>query len=210
MDGVIFDSEKAVFSLWKETADRLGLDDIESVYLRTVGVNTDSSRRIFKEKYGEDFPFDELRDRIFIEYHRRYDGGKLPRKPGAEEVLTKLHEEGFRLGLASSTESALVRQQLSGAGVLDCFDVVVGGEMVKRSKPRPDIFLKAAELLKADAEHTYIVEDSFNGIRAAKEGGFIPIMVPDMLPPDREMREKASYICSDLYEAFMILTGKRP
>ena len=209
MDGVIFDPEKAVFSLWKETADRLGLKDIESVYLRTVGVNENESRRIFKEEYGEDFPFDSLRDEIFVEYHRRYDGGRLPRKPGAEVVLKKLHEEGFRMGLASSTRSALVTQQLREAGVLVCFDAVVGGEMVKRSKPRPDIFLKAAELLGCEPGQTYIVEDSFNGIRAAREGGFISIMVPDMLMPDREMKEKATYIASDLYEAYGILTGEK-
>lgn len=208
MDGVIFDSEKAVYSLWKETADRLGLCDIQTVYLKTVGVNVDASRRIFKEKYGEDFPFDELREEIFKEYHRRYDGGRLPRKPGAQQILKKLREDGFALGLASSTRSDLVRQQLDEAGVLDCFDVVVGGEMVKRSKPRPDIFLKAARLLDAEPSRTYIVEDSFNGIRAAKEGGFISVMVPDMLRPDLEMKEKATYICRDLYEAYDILTSK--
>lgn len=208
MDGVIFDSEKAVYSLWKETADRLGLCDIQTVYLKTVGVNVDASRRIFKEKYGEDFPFDELREEIFEEYHRRYDGGRLPRKPGAQQILKKLREDGFALGLASSTRSDLVRQQLDEAGVLDCFDVVVGGEMVKRSKPRPDIFLKAARLMDAEPSRTYIVEDSFNGIRAAKEGGFISVMVPDMLRPDLEMKEKATYICKDLYEAYDILTSK--
>ena len=77
--------------------------------------------------------------------------------------------------------------------------------MVTKSKPDPEIFLKAAQLLDADPEDTYIIEDSFNGIRAAHAGGFISVMVPDMLPPDDEMRAKANYIVDTLKEVAGIL-----
>ena len=70
---------------------------------------------------------------------------------------------------------------------------------VEKSKPEPDIFLKAAQLLNVQPEKVYVIEDSYNGIRAAFTGGMIPIMVPDMLEPDDEMKEKAQYIFKDLY-----------
>jgi 2-haloacid dehalogenase len=77
--------------------------------------------------------------------------------------------------------------------------------MVEKSKPEPDIFLKAANLLGVSCEHCYVIEDSYNGIRGAQAAGMIPIMVPDMLEPDDEMRQKARYILKDLYEVEKII-----
>ena len=73
--------------------------------------------------------------------------------------------------------------------------------MVTRSKPDPEIFLTAAALLGAEPAQSFVIEDSFNGIRAARAGGFRPVMVPDMLPPDAEMEAKAEVILKDLFEA---------
>ena len=98
-----------------------------------------------------------------------------------------------------------VRKQIENAGLIEYFDVIVGGDMVTRSKPNPDIFFEAANRLGAIPEETYVIEDSFNGIRAAYEGGFIPVMVPDMLPPDDEMRQKANFIFDNLKEVESIL-----
>ncbi len=207
MDGVIFDSERAVFSLWKEMADKLGLENIEELYMKTVGVNVNKTRELFLEQYGEDFPFDRLRDELFEEYHRRYDGGRLPVKKGVRELLDALKEDGWRMAMASSTQSDMVRDQLRDAGVLDYYDVVVGGEMVRKSKPDPEIFLEAAKLLGGEPRDIYVIEDSFNGIRAAYAGGFMPLMVPDMLPADDEMRRKALRIFDDLFGAKEFLTG---
>ena len=72
--------------------------------------------------------------------------------------------------------------------------------MIKRSKPEPDSFLTAAESLGVKAEECYIIEDSFNGIRAAKASGGFPIMVPDILQPDDEIKEKAGIILDSLLE----------
>lgn len=92
-----------------------------------------------------------------------------------------------------------MEKQIEDAGLREYFDVIVGGDMVEESKPEPDIFLKAAQLLNVQPEKVYVIEDSYNGIRAAFTGGMIPIMVPDMLEPDDEMKEKAQYIFKDLY-----------
>ena len=91
------------------------------------------------------------------------------------------------------------------AGLLQNFDVVVGGDQVQRSKPEPDIFLKAAEQLEADPGDCYVIEDSYNGIRAASAAGMIPIMVPDLLPPTEEMEEKAAVILDSLHDVIAYL-----
>ena len=198
MDGVIFDSERAVFGLWKELSIKYGFPDIDEVYIRTIGVNSNSTRKIFFDHYGPDFPFDEYLREESQMYHSRYDDGSLPLKPYVGEILRYLRDKGYKIAIASSTRTARVKSQIEAAGFIEYFDVIVGGDMVTKSKPDPEIFLKAAQLLDADPEDTYIIEDSFNGIRAAHAGGFIPIMVPDMLPADDEMRDKASYIFDTL------------
>ncbi len=205
MDGVIFDSEKAVFGLWKEIAEKYGFPDIDEVYKRTVGVNSDSTRKIFFDHYGPDFPFDEYLREESQMYHSRYDDGRLPLMPDIERVLEYIKNRGYKIAIASSTRAELVKRQIENAGLIEYFDVIVGGDMVTRSKPHPDIFLEAAERLGAIPEETYVIEDSFNGIRAAHAGGFIPVMVPDMLPPDDEMRDKANFIFDNLKEVESIL-----
>ena len=205
MDGVIFDSEKAVFGLWKELSDKYGFPDIEEVYMRTVGVNSKSTRKIFFDHYGPDFPFDEYLKEESQMYHSRYDDGRLPLKPDIGSVLEYIKNKGYKAAIASSTRAELVERQIENAGLRKYFDVIVGGDMVTRSKPHPDIFLEAAERLGAIPEETYVIEDSFNGIRAANAGGFIPVMVPDMLPPDAEMKTKARFIFDTLKEVESIL-----
>lgn len=199
MDGVIFDSERAVYQGWLELAEKYHIKDIETIYMKTIGVNSVVTRQIFMDYYGEDFPYDKYKEEQAKNYHAKYDNGRLPMKPGIRELLISLKEKGYQIAIASSTRNKLVEKQIEDAGLREYFDVIVGGDMVEKSKPEPDIFLKAAQLLNVQPEKVYVIEDSYNGIRAAFTGGMIPIMVPDMLEPDDEMREKAQYIFKDLY-----------
>ena len=198
MDGVIFDSERAVLRCWQELSEKYGFPDVEIPYMRCVGVNAAVSRQIFLDFYGEDFPYDRFSAEVSRNYHDRYDGGRLPMKPGIRELLEALAERGCPLGLASSTRSSTVTAQLRDAGLLPFFRAVVGGDQVSHSKPHPEIFLTAAAQLGVSPADCCVVEDSYNGIRAARTGGMIPLMVPDTLPPDAEMREKAAAILPDL------------
>ena len=199
MDGVIFDSEQAVYQGWLELAKKYHIPDIETVYVKCIGVNAKIARDIFLEYYGEDFPYDTYKAEQSKNYHAKYDGGHLPLKLGIKELLVALKSRGIKTAVASSTRTALVEQQIRENGLGEYFDVIVGGDMVEKSKPEPDIFLKAANLLGVPCERCYVIEDSYNGIRGAQAAGMIPIMVPDMLEPDDEMRQKARYIIKDLW-----------
>lgn len=200
LDGVIFDSERAVFSEWKLLSEKYGFPNLEEPYMKCIGVNAAACRRIFLDYYGEDFPYDAYCEERHNNYVEKYGGGKLPLKPGVRELLAALKRRGFPLAVASSTRAQTVARELRDAGLLDFFDDIVGGDMVRRSKPAPDIFLEAAGRLRVPPENCCVVEDSFNGIRAAFAAGMFPVMVPDMLPPDDEMREKAGLILSSLSE----------
>ena len=72
---------------------------------------------------------------------------------------------------------------------------------MRKSKPEPDIYLLACRNMGVVPEETVAVEDSFNGIRSAWSAGLIPVMVPDLIPADGEMYEKAEAVVTDLFEA---------
>lgn len=198
MDGVIFDSERAFRECWVDFSKKYNIKNIDEVYLRCTGVTTQGIRKILTDEYGEDFPFDAYIKDTYDLFHKKYDGGRLPLKPGVREILQYLKSENIKIALASSTAVDMVKNELRDAGLLHYFDKVIGGDMVEKSKPCPDIFLRACEELGVEPHNAYAVEDSFNGIRAAFSGGLRPIMVPDLLQPDDEMREKTETICENL------------
>lgn len=141
-------------------------------------------------------------------FRERYGEGRLPLKPGVAEILQELKQRGVPLALASSTRSDIVKLELDEAHLLSCFDAVLGGDMAPRSKPEPDIFLAAAAALGAVPANCYVLEDSFNGIRAAHRAGMHPIMVPDMQQPDDEMRGLAEVIVENLPDAMDYLRAR--
>ena len=204
MDGVIFDSERLYIECNKEVAARYGvtdLDMIEEVSKKCIGVTSEATRRIMQESLGDDFPLDEMWMGAAALFKEKTIGGNLPMKPGVREILDYLKGRGIRIAIASSTKTDVVKRELSEAGILDYFDEVVGGDMIERSKPEPDSFLKAAEVLGVKPEECFIIEDSFNGIRAAHAAGGFSIMVPDILQPDEEISRLAGIVLGSLFEA---------
>ena len=199
-EAVIFDSERLVLEGWQEIAAKYGIEGIEEVLPRCLGVNAQATREIFREYYGQEFPYDEYKKEASALFHSRYGNGRLPLKPGVRELLSYLKEEGCLVGLASSTRQGIVEQEIRDAGLMPYFDNLVCGDMLKRSKPEPDIYLKACENLKVEPRMAVAVEDSYNGIRSAKRAGMVPVMVPDMVQPDEEMKSLAHVICQDLFE----------
>ena len=198
MDGVIFDSERATMECWIELAGKYGIQNIEDTYYRCIGVTAKRTREIMLEAYGEDFPYDTYANEASGMYHERYDGGRLPMKPGVPEILEFLKSNHKKIALASSTRRQTVVNQLRDAGILEYFDEVITGDMITRSKPDPEIFLLACERIGVEPSEAYAIEDSYNGIRSAFRGGLRPIMVPDILPADEEMKELSETVLDNM------------
>lgn len=200
MDGIIFDSERLVIDCWKVVAEKYAIPDIEEACNECLGVNSVETKDKFLKRYGQDFPYDAYKSEMSKIYHDNYDGGRLPMKIGVVELLEYIKECGLKVALASSTRSEVVTQQLKDAGILKYFQVIVGGDMVTRSKPQPDIFLKACEELGVAPQESFAIEDSYNGIRAAAAGHLRPLMVPDLMPPTSEMQNLSEGIFDTLLE----------
>lgn len=200
MDGVIFDSETLVMKCWRKIGKEQHIPDIEKVVRECIGTTQYASEQIFKSHYGEDFDYESNRTEVSKRYiaHVRLKG--VPMKLGIVELLEYLKAEGIKIGLASSTRKKRVEEQLDIAGLTQYFDVIVCGDMVTKSKPEPDIFLTCANQLEADPENVYVMEDSYNGIRAASRANMHPIMVPDLLMPTDEMHALSEEVLHDLLE----------
>lgn len=200
MDGVIFDTERLVIEFWKEVAKKHNIPNIEHTCIQCLGTNRVRTREIFLENYGADFPFDPYRAEVTELFNTHYKGVPLPTKPGIRELLSYLQEQDIKVGLASSTAQHLVRDEIGTAGLLPYFQTLVCGDMVEHSKPAPDIFLKACEILNADPTKSIAIEDSFNGIRSAHCAGMTPIMVPDQVQPTDEIRALAFHVMPSLLD----------
>lgn len=125
---------------------------------------------------------------------------ELPVKKGVRELLEYLKEKQIKTAIASSTKGPLVRKHLERTGLSGYFQEIVSGDMVEKSKPEPDIYLKACEAVGVLPENAMGIEDSFNGIRAVAAAGMTAVMVPDMVQPDEEIRQIYDYCVQDLLE----------
>lgn len=205
MDGVIFDTERAVIEVWKEVAEKYGIPDITDYCMECMGTNADEARTRFNARYGDKFNYDELRAEKTGNVRAMFARGEIDTKPGVENILKTLRKNGFRIALASSTREEAVREELTSAGLIEYFDELVTGDMVEKSKPAPDIFLKACEKLGVKPEEAVGIEDSFNGIRSCHAAGLYTIMVPDILQPDEEIKQTADIVLPDLDSALRII-----
>ncbi len=198
MDGVIFDSERLVLECWEKIAEEYGLVGMKEAFIPCIGTNSTMTKEIVLNYYGADFPYDEFRNKSSLLFHEIVDRGELPVKKGVRELFDYLKKCQVPMAVASSTRLQAVTHELKQAGLYDYFQVVMGGDQLKKSKPEPDIYLMTCEKLGISPSDAYAIEDSYNGIRSSYSAGMRPVMVPDMLSPTEEMYSKSVAVLEDL------------
>ncbi len=187
MDGLMFDTERVFIEAWDYAGEKIGIGKAGYMTLKTLGMNVAMSRELWIKEFGDKYNEQELRRHTKVFLTRYYTENKVPVKKGLQLLLDYLKENGFRLAVASSSPQWEVESHLRDAAVFDYFEVVVCGDMVTRSKPEPEIYLKACKLLGEKPQDCYALEDSRNGILSAHRAGCRTIMVPDLWQPDEEI-----------------------
>lgn len=198
MDGVIFDSERLVLACWQKVGEKYGFQGIDEAFMPCIGTNAVKTKEIVLDYYGPDFPYEDFRKEASVLFHEQVDCDGLPVKEGVRELLDYLKEQGIPAAVASSTRLEVVADELKQAGLYEYFKVVMGGDKLKKSKPEPDIYLMTCDKMEVIPGRAYAIEDSYNGIRSSYSAGMKPIMVPDMLPPTEEMRQKSVAVLDNL------------
>src|SRR5690606_3687463 len=113
--------------------------------------------------------------------------------PGSREFLEELKAEGIKIALGSASKNAKII--LDKTNISHLFDAIVDGNMVKASKPDPEVFLLGAKLLNMDPKECVVFEDAISGVEAAIAGGMKVIGVGE-----KEVLEKADVVISSLAE----------
>ena len=199
MDGVLFDSENLDKRVWLDLALKYGIKDIMQAFAECIGT-PDSNIISVLDRYiaSPQLNGEKFRRESLVVFDKYVEEQGMPLKYYAAECLADLKKKGYKLGLASSTPVERVKLQLTDTKLIGYFDDIIGGGMFKKGKPDPEIFLMSCERLGGKPDETIVIEDSYNGIRAAYGAGMRPIMVPDIIQPDDEMRDKAWKILPDL------------
>lgn len=200
VDGTLLDTERIYMQAWKDAAAELGYVITDELLRKTRAINVKDAARIFETEIGNGFSYEKTRVgrvRIAEEIIKR-ESPIL--KPGVAELLDWLTKNGIRLSVASSTHLKGTKEHLAESRILERFEVVVGGDMVTKGKPNPDIFLKAAELLGLEPAECIVVEDSPAGIRAAYSAGMKAVLVPDQAAITEEIIAMSDAVLKSLHE----------
>lgn len=185
MDGLMFDTERIGRDGWFEAARQLNLSITEELVAKLRGTGVTTCRKIFNAEIPGEL-YDAARA-IRLQYADTYIAQKgLPVKPGLRELLEWLRQERIPAALATSTDREKALGYLEQAGISEYFSATVFGTEVPNPKPAPDIFLAAAAQLHADPAHCVVMEDSPNGLMAAKAAGCKAIVIPDLTPAPQE------------------------
>ena len=177
MDGVLVDSEPFGFEALRRVMARYGLPYGEEENAEFLGRTTLESCRILRERHGLGESAETLADWYIEGMLEQIARGPIP-MAGVPDVLRQLRASGYRMALASSAEVRVIDANLSALALRPLFDAVVSGTQVARGKPAPDVFLAAAERLGARPAACLVVEDSRNGLLAAKAAGMRCAVVP--------------------------------
>ncbi len=204
-DGLIADTESAIYEAWRELYASEGQDLALADYVQCVGSTfgqydpiAELERRLGREP---DWPALLARkDARIAELHQG-----LGVMPGVRELLAEAAREGVPCAVASSSQMTWVGTWLKTFGLRAAFDAVVTRDFVERPKPAPDLFLKAAEALGRDPAACVVLEDSHNGLLAAKAAGCHCVVVPspvtsvsDFSLADRVLPSLAGVALADL------------
>lgn len=200
MDGVLFDTERMSIPSWEKAGLKYGIPGLGALSVECTGTNAVRCKEIITGHFDQPIPYEEIRQEKSRLMHESFRQNGMPIKEGVFELMDWLKENQFHIGLATSTSEASASEELSMCGLDRYLDAAIYGDNLKHSKPAPDIFLLCAARLQAVPADTWVIEDSYNGIRAAHAAGMRPVMVPDMLPPTPEMQELSVRICKDLTE----------
>ena len=197
MDGLMFDTEVLYYEANRTIAKRIDLAYTWEFHEKYIGV---SDEEFHKELY---LTFEtEAAETLINEGGQalleHVDVNGLRKKKGLIELLDYLESKNIKKIVASSSIKSLVSLFLEKEQLTPYFDAIIGGDEVTRAKPSPEIYEKAWLKTQVPKEHTLVLEDSLNGIRASYDANIPVIMIPDLILPTNEAKEKTLMILDDL------------
>jgi HAD superfamily hydrolase (TIGR01509 family) len=203
LDGVLIDTERISSEAWTRAGEEFGYD-LRREYPRLVGLTDEKCLEILRDIFGDAFPEQPFLQRAHALFDQRVAQG-VPVKPGALELLDFIQTKRIRRAIATSAYKESAARKLRAAGLHDQFDIVITRADVKNHKPAPDVFLAAASAMMLPPQQCLVLEDSPSGILAAEAAGMIPVLVPDVVQPNEDIRRRSRAVLVNLVEAQQLI-----
>lgn len=200
MDGTMFDTERMWATFWEPALAALGLPYREGLAEAARGTAGVTTRNVVRQFYGPNCDAEAIVDSLHQVADEVFFSAPVPKKPGLDALLAWLKARHIPMAVASSSREAMIRHNLDVWGLTQDFTAIVSGQHVAHSKPDPEIFLLTAQKLGVKPARCLVLEDSYNGVRAGAAGGFVTVMVPDLVPADDEMKRLYTMECASLEE----------
>lgn len=172
MDGVIVDTEPVHHYAYHRHFSELGITVTDKMYATFTGFSTKNTYQKLKEQFGLTHEIDFLVNQKREIFNDAFDNKKdLFLLDGVENLIKDLHSNEMQLVLASSASKVTIERIFNRFNLHPYFSHVVSGEDFPKSKPDPAIFIEAVRLSNSPTENCIVIEDSTNGIKAAKAAG---------------------------------------
>lgn len=209
LDGLLLDSEPAWDQARRQVTAEHGGRWTDQATLDMMGMSSPEWSRYLHQRLGVPLAPEEIAARVLQRMQALYRR-HLPLVPGARPAVERLARR-WPLAMASSSNRPLIDLVLSLAGLEPYFRATVSSEEVARGKPAPDVYLEAAHRLGIDPSHGAAIEDSRNGILAAKAAGMRVIAVPNRtFPPGEEALDVADQVIGTLAELTEAVIAGQP
>lgn len=201
MDGLMVDTEILCYKGYKYFLEGYGVDLTQKDYCYCFAGKSLQNGLLFARDYFQlTYTVEEGRD-FFIEKEKElFENDGVDLKPGLIELLNYLKEHHMKIAMATSSGLERVHKILDSHNVLHYFDAIICGDMVKRGKPAPDIFLKACEELNVSEGDALVLEDSETGIQASFSANIPVICIPDLKTPDEKYANMTAAILPSLHD----------
>lgn len=208
IEAVLFDLDGSLVDsmwIWRDIdiayLGKFGIPLPDSLQSEIEGMSFSETALYFKERFNIPDPVDKIKEDWNRMAWDKYTH-QVPLKKGAREFLDYCHENGIRLGIATSNSRELVQNVMKVHGVIDYFDSIVTGCEVQRGKPAPDVYLEAARRCSISPEKCLVFEDIVPGILAGKAAGMKVCAVEDEYSKhqDKEKRELSDYYITDYFD----------
>jgi beta-phosphoglucomutase family hydrolase len=171
MDGVVVDNLPYHVDAWLLFCERHGIHLTREIFYQELnGMNAKDTFEWFyrREMSREEISIlEEEKELIYREFY----GPHRKSAPGLDEFLKQIRQSGIKTALATSAGQGNIDFTLDGIGLRDQFDAIIGGGEVRKGKPDPEIYLRAADLVGVDPKDCWVVEDSLQGIAAGLSAG---------------------------------------
>jgi HAD superfamily hydrolase (TIGR01509 family) len=207
MDGLMLDTEPLAARAWGEAAAGLGVGFDLALAQAMIGRNFADCSAMLRAHYAAPYPVDALLDGWHAAYDAIVEREGLALSP-ASRIADWLEANAIPRAVATSTRRERAVSKLARTALLPRFHEIVGGDRSRR-KARPDIYVEAARRLGANAPSCLVLEDSSPAC-AALAAGMLPIMVPDLHPPSRDLAALELIVLPTLHDVLRHLASLPP